>query len=216
VILFFAVAFGAGALAWPVAALADHHYGNYPYWGVLFMSRREGYSGNIWITSNRCNEAQRIAFNLVHNSTVGTSEMSQWHNGIDMSEQRCDGAWTYLMDIQIKYMDQSNFIQPDGHYIGGRNVNLQPGSGYCEYWGTTDPCGVRPQVQMNVDKYFANGYTYREREIMHETGHSMGLAHHCSGNSIMNDGSSSCNGGAWFIPLHYYSTDRWGINYIYP
>jgi hypothetical protein len=214
--LFLAVASVTAMLAWPVAAMASHHYGNFPYWGVLFMSRRENYSGNLWITSTNCNEPERIGFNDVHNSTVGTSEMPQWADGIHMTEYRCDGGWDFYADIQIKYMDQANFRQQDGSYIGGRNVNLDPGSGYCAFWGTYSPCGVRPQVQINADRYFSRDWTYRAREIMHETGHSMGLDHHCSGNSIMNNGASDCNGGAWYIPLHYYSTDRWGIQAIYP
>jgi hypothetical protein len=42
---------------------------------------------------------------------------------------------------------------------------------------------------------------------MHETGHSFGLAHHCSGNSIMNDGTSGCNGGAWANINGYQATE---------
>jgi len=78
------------------------------------------------------------------------------------------------------------------------------------------PCGVRPQVQLNQQKFFGNSFAYETREVMHETGHSFGLNHHCNGDSIMNNGASDCNYGSWLIPQHYYSTDRVGINNVYP
>lgn len=49
---------------------------------------------------------------------------------------------------------------------------------------------------------------------MHETGHSLGLAHHCQGDSIMNCGGS-CNNGRWLQVMSYQPTDRNGINDVY-
>ena len=150
--LFFVVATVASLAAAPAGTLASDIKGQFPYYGVLWMSRRMDYSGLIYVTSNRCNSYETGAWSRIKNSTTGTSEMWQWRNGIDMRQYRCDGAWDYSADIQLKYMDQSYFLQPSGYYIGGRNVDLQPGSGYCSFWGTWSPCGVRPQVQINVDK----------------------------------------------------------------
>lgn len=50
---------------------------------------------------------------------------------------------------------------------------------------------------------------------MHETGHSLGLTHHCSSPSIMNNGAGDCYGGR-FGGTGYFSTDRYGINNVYP
>jgi len=51
---------------------------------------------------------------------------------------------------------------------------------------------------------------------MHETGHSLGLAHHCNSDSIMNDGTSGCNGGAFTNITGYQQTDLDGIHNVYP
>jgi hypothetical protein len=50
---------------------------------------------------------------------------------------------------------------------------------------------------------------------MHETGNSIGLAHHCNSDSSMNDGTSGCNGGAFTNITGYQQTDLDGIHSIY-
>jgi hypothetical protein len=65
-------------------------------------------------------------------------------------------------------------------------------------------CGSHPAtVHLNYDKWNVTSTTGRERLIMHETGHSHGLDHHCTSDSIMNDGSSTCNGGKWTAIMSY-------------
>ena len=59
--------------------------------------------------------------------------------------------------------------------------------------------------------HYAEGKT-----LTHETGHSLGLAHHCTSASIMNDGSSSCFGGRFGSAPGYFATDRQGISNVYP
>lgn len=205
-------------VAQPTGADASHRKGTFPDQGLLWMSGWEGYSGNIWVSSNSCNQGELDAFAAAKSSTTGTSEMSRWRNGMNMTQHRCDGVFDYASDIQIVYKDQSYFRQSDGSYIGGRNVDLAKDPNVCSYWGKPYPCGQRPQVQINQQKYYGASATYRKREILHETGHSHGLSHHCSGNSIMNDGSSSCNSGKFtsLSPMVYYATDRTGISSTYP
>lgn len=211
------VAILAALAAWPLAAGANDHKGTMPYQGLLWMSQRFGYDGTLWVTTNSCNGAQRVAFNDVQSSTAGIDYMARWKNGINMSEYRCDGVYDLWSDIQIKYMDQSHFLQPDGHYIGGRNVDLGNDPDFCAFWGTWSPCGQRPQVQMNYQKYYGTSDWYpRAREIMHETGHANGLLEHCASTAIMNNGASWCNGGVWSISLDYRPTDRLGISQTYP
>jgi hypothetical protein len=214
--LFLVIASLAALLSWPLAAAASDHKGQMPYQGLLWMSRRFGYDGTLWVTTNSCNGAQRTAFNDVRSSTAGIDYMARWANGINMSEERCDGYYSLWDDIQIVYKDQAYFRQPDGSYIGGRNVDLGNDPNFCAFWNTWSPCGQRPQVQINTDKYYANDWYYRRREIMHETGHANGLLEHCSSVAIMNNGSSGCYGGLWNISLNYRPTDRLGISETYP
>lgn len=49
-----------------------------------------------------------------------------------------------------------------------------------------------------------------------ETGHSQGLAHHCTSDSVMNNGDPSCNFGRWQEVTGYMATDRAGVVNAYP
>jgi len=218
VALFVVVSALAALASWPLAASANHIKAQFPsmYGGTLWMSGRFGYPGYVYITSSDCNGAETTTYGQIKNTTTGTSEMRRWANGIQMSSYRCDNTWDYYADVRITYMDQSNFLQPDGHYIGGRNVDVQAASAYCSFWGTSYPCGSRPNVQINRQKFFGNSSTYEHSELTHETGHSLGLAHHCTSASIMNDGSSSCFGGRFGSAPGYFATDRQGISNVYP
>lgn len=218
-VLFVSVSSLAALASWPLAARANDIKAQFPSanGGTLWMSRRENYSGLQYITSSRCPSIENTAFSTIKNSTTGTSEMSQWTYGIRMSQQRCDNVWSYLMDIRITYKPQSYFYQTDtGTYIGGRNRDVEAAPEYCSYWSTWYPCGSRPNVEINEDKFFSHSTTYQVNELMHETGHSLGLWHHCTSASIMNDGSGGCYGGRFGGNPGYFSTDRWGINNVYP
>lgn len=216
--LFALVSALSGLASWPLVASANDIKAQFPsmYGGTLWMSGRFGYPGYVYVVSSNCTGVETTTYTDIKNTTTGKPEMTRWANGIQMSRYRCDNVWDYTADLRISYMDQSNFLQSDGSYIGGRNVDVQAASAYCSYWGTSYPCGSRPNVQINQQKFFGNSATYEESELTHETGHSLGLAHHCSSPSIMNDGSSSCYGGRFGSAPGYFATDRSGINNVYP
>lgn len=206
------------ATAAPPPAKANHRKGTFPTYGLLWTSGRKNYSGLQYVSTNNCNQSQRDAMAAVKSGTTGTSWMGRWANGIQMSEYLCDGTSNNYVDLWIRYKPQSYFLQPNGTYIGGRNVDAAASPSFCSFWNTTHPCGMRPTVEINQDKYAANSSTYKKRLIMHETGHSQGLNHHCTSDSIMNDGSSTCNGGKFtsLSPMTYYATDREGVSKTYP
>jgi hypothetical protein len=207
-LLVFTILFSASAV------FAHDLYDKYPNRGYLFMSKSMNYSGLVYVTSNNCNTSEVNAFSKVKSSTANTTEMSRWPDGIDMKQYSCDSIVTNYVDIDIEYSDFSK-THGGGTYGGENHSTLAPSS-YCEYWGVTSPCGSHPStVHINQTKWDSTSSTGRERLIMHETAHSMGLAHHCSGDSITNNGSSSCNGGKWTAIMSYQATDRTGIDSQY-
>ncbi len=220
--LLFALVSALSALAtWPFVAGANDIKAQFPSGngGILWMSRRFGYPGLVYITSDHCNSGESTAYSYVKSSTTGKAQMTRWSDGIQMSRYRCDGIWDYYADVRIDYKDQSYFLQPDGHYIGGRNVDVTASSAYCSFWGTWYPCGSRPTVQINQQKFFSHSLSYEESEIEHESGHSLGLAHHCTGYAVMNNGASGCPDGYlghFGSAPGYYATDRQGIDNVYP
>lgn len=195
----------------PVAVtFANHYKGTYPNEGLLWMSKTYGYPGYEYVTSPNCNGDETGAYSRIKNSTTGKSEMSRWKNGIQMKQYRCDGAWDSYTDIKIDYTS--------GHPSGawGENHSTLASSSFCQFWGTSYPCGMLPTVHLNKETWNGLSSTNRQRLIMHETGHSNGLNHHCTSDAIMNDGTSSCNGGRWSSVMEYQPTDRTGINSVYP
>jgi hypothetical protein len=220
-LLFVVVSALTAVASWPFVARANNIKAQFPSanGGVLWMSQRESYLGLIYITSNHCNSGETTAYSNIKSSTTGKAQMTRWSSGIDMSNYRCDGVWDNYADIRINYKDQSYFLQPDGHYIGGRNVDVAASSAYCAFWNTYSPCGSRPTVEINTQKFFSNSLSYEESEIEHETGHSFGLAHHCTGYAVMNNGASGCPdgyAGHFGSAPGYYATDRQGIDNVYP
>jgi hypothetical protein len=220
-LLFALVSTVSAVASWPLVAGANDIKARFPSGngGILWMSQREGYAGLAYITSNSCNSGETTAYSNVKSSTTGKAQMTRWGTGISMSNYRCDGVWDNYADIRINYKDQSYFLQPDGHYIGGRNVDVTASSAYCAFWSTYSPCGSRPTVEINQQKFFANSLSYKESEIEHESGHSLGLYHHCTGFAVMNNGASSCPdgyAGHFGSAPGYYATDRSGIDNVYP
>ena len=71
-------------------------------------------------------------------------------------------------------------------------------------------------MHLNKPKFLNTSNQGRRRLLMHETGHSQGLDHHCTSDAIMNDGTSGCNGGRWLEVTGYLATDRQGIVNVYP
>jgi hypothetical protein len=195
-------------------AFASHVYGTYGNRGYAWLARY--YDVDVWVTSDYCNTAEVDAFTAVTNSTAGTTEFNaRWPSGLRMTRDTCDGVVTNTIDISLDYSD---FCQTHGCAThGGENHSTLAPSSWCSYWGHPYPCGSHPSVvHMNQPKFLNTSDVGRRRLIMHETGHSHGLAHHCSGDSIMNDGTSGCNGGRWSVVTGYLATDRQGILNVYP
>lgn len=195
----------------PIAVTrADHIKGTYGNKGFLWMSKVKNYVGLVWVSSPNCNPEQRSAFSRVKNSTTGKPEMPRWNYGIQMSEHRCDGAWDNTIDLNIQY----TVGYPSDAW--GINIDTLASSAFCQYWNAPYPCGVRPTVFINKGNWDRISFAHKERLIMHETGHSNGLAHHCTTDSIMNDGTNACRGSRWLAVMEYLTTDRTGINRVYP
>lgn len=201
----------------PVAlTLANHYWGNYPNQGILWMSGEKGYNGHVWVTSTHCFLEETSAYVRIKESTTGTYEMSRWPNGIQMVPITCDGDIDNNPSIDIKLDYQENYQNDPEHGTeGGHNHSTLALPGYCAAWDASYPCGTRSTVHLNKPKWDTKSFTWRERLIMHETGHSHRLDHHCNSDSIMNDGNKSCNGGKWEQIMAYQPTDRTGINSIY-
>ena len=186
---------------------ALHNKGTYPAVGHLWMSASSGYYGLLYNSSNKCNVAETDAYTRIKTSTTGKTEMSEWKNGIKMTQQNCSGSWNNNIDIKLNYVAT--------HPTPGENFDIKNTSSYCSYWGQSYPCGVRSQIKINSAWWDKASSLSRQRLIMHETGHSLGLGHLCSSDSIMNDGTSGCNLGRWTQVMEYKSSDRKSINAVY-
>lgn len=197
-----------GFLVPTILVLANHTKGTYPTVGHLWMSKQGGYSGLIYLTSTNCNTSETGAYNRIKTSTTGTSEMSRWKKGIDMRQYTCTGSWNNYTDIKLEYLSHPS--------SPGENHDSVNSSSYCAFWGVSYPCGVRSTDHFDTTKWNNASSLSRERLIMHETGHAFGLAHHCTSDAIMNDGTSACNGGKWTAIMQYQPTDRTGISNVYP
>lgn len=197
---------------------ADNRYATYGNRGYQWAAR---YQDNFFIhvTSNNCRPAEQTAFDNIRNSTAGSDRFSvRWPSGLRMlrdSTDPCNGQVTRYVDVKIAYSDFCN-THGCGTFGGENHSTLAPSS-WCNYWGANQPCGSHPsEVHINENKWQNTSDAGKVRLIMHETSHSQGLAHHCSSDSIMNDGSSGCNGGKWTQIMSYQPTDRTGIYNIYP
>lgn len=197
-------------------ASSSHIYATYGNRGYLWLARYTDFA-ETWVSSDGCDAAEVPAFTRVRNSTAGTSEFAaRWPNGLRMVQTRCDFGVDETIDIKIDY-DENWASSHSGSGAGGENHSYLADQNFCDYWGAPYPCGSHTSVvHINQPKWAGTSAQGRERLLMHETGHSQGLAHHCSGDSIMNDGRSGCNGGRWLQVMTYRSTDRTGINNVYP
>ena len=186
---------------------ANHYKGTYPTYGIMWLSAAKSYSGYAYFTSNNCNSAETGAASRVKNSTTGTAEMTEWANGLQLTQYTCTGNWNDYTDLKLYYL--SHPASP------GENHDEVASSAFCSFWNTSYPCGMRPTVHLDTTWWNTATSLSRERLIMHETEHSFGLNHHCDIDAIMNDGSGGCNGGKWTAVMQYQPTDRVGINNVY-
>jgi hypothetical protein len=208
------------ALALAVAPTIAYHspyvYGDR---GYAWLARYYDYA-EIWVTSDMCNDRETGAYTRITNSTAGTSELDdRWPSGLRLLRYTCDGVVDDSTDIKIHYSDW-DLDQHNGSNAAGENHFVKAPQEWCDLWNDPYPCGPHPsKVHVNLDWWNGAGSTSRERLLMHETGHSMGLAHHCTSDSIMNTGEpdpDGCNGGRWTEVMVYKPTDRDGIRSIFP
>lgn len=203
-------------IAW---ASANHFNGEYPNEGILFMSAEQNYSGPIYLVSNNCNNSELGAYTRIASSTINTAEMDRWVNGIDMRRYSCTPQTQWDNHVNIELVYQQNYSSDPMHTDSyGHNHSVLTPSSFCDFWVVEYPCGNISTVHLDKrqwDRQKKNPL-WQERLIMHETGHSHGLDHHCESNSIMNNGLGSCNNGVWTAVMAYQPTDRMGINSIYP
>lgn len=207
----------ASLLGAPTAAANDIYttYGNRGY--VWAATRSDGF--DILITSTSCNQSELTAYDNVRTSTDNASGQfgTRWPSGIQMMRQNCTGTVSDGTDIKLQYMTQSQWDASHTTNAGGENHSALASSSWCNIWSVAYPCGSHwSTVHINGPKWDNTTAAGRRRLIMHETGHSEGLAHHCSSDSVMNDGKATCNGGAWLNVTGYMATDRAGIVDIYP
>ena len=198
-------------------ANADHIYNTYPQRGYVFWASYDDNAFN-YVVSDRCNDRELEAYEKVRASTVGYFN-TRWPSGVRMARQNCTGSVNNSTDIRLSYEPYTNFPNGTADGYGGYNESILAPASWCAIWGASHPCGSHPSVvHLNVRKFTSASYSvaYRQRLIMHETGHSFGLAHHCTGNSIMNDGNANCNGGAWTSVMSYQLTDHEGLRNLYP
>lgn len=204
-------AVGFGALSGSPAS-GNHIYNTYGQRGYLEFA--SGVHPILWVSSTRCNPRELEAYDAIESSTANKAPLnSRWSQGIQMTRHGCEGEVGLNTDIKLQY--EADF---PGNY-GGYNVSNLASRSYCDTFGRNYPCGSHISiVHLNLSRFTSSSfsYAYRKRLIMHETGHSLGLAHHCSGDSILNDGTSGCNGGAWTNVMGYLLTDRRGVYNIYP
>ncbi len=214
-----AAALAVAAIATSIAgapAIAYHSNPNYGARGYVFLAHWQD-TARLWITSG-CTATEDSAFERVRASTAGTSEFStRWPSGIRMAHGRCDSEVTYNMDIKIVYDDWTH-SHPSKN-AAGENHSVDAPRSWCDLWGSGGvnyPCGSHPsKVHVNTDWWNGQPSLSRQRLLMHETGHSLGLDHHCESNSIMNDGSLTCNNASWTSVMTYKATDRDGIYNMY-
>ncbi len=214
--------------AYIVSVYATPIYGKYPGTatnpiGLFKMSLNKIVDrGQIGMSSSRSYDSNHIAaYSAVKNSTRGYPEMSSttWPNGYNMIQNNWTGTWNQYVDILITFQNRGLNVS------GGETFRYAAPSSYCSIWGQSYPCGARPTIVMNTYKWDGNSTPYyapmtsasKQRLIVHETGHAVGMMDYCSGSidSIMNNGATTCNSGRWTAITGYKATDRSAVNSVY-
>lgn len=222
-------------------SFANHIKGTYTSHGYHWGAHTHSSPGRppdvvvLELEANCCAENQSIFSNLaiaVANSTNDTSELrDRYLHGIAFSAPiRFDGVYALSDDIRFEFLAAADWCAPpygtgehdcpNGDPVqgaGGENHSISASFEYCGTFGHSFPCGYFPsRVHINQVKWNVTTDQGKVRLLLHETGHSPGLDHHCKGDSIMNDGSSACNRGRWLVVTGWEKTDRLGFRNIYP
>lgn len=202
------------------AAYANDISGTYRQEG-FWQPATQANGFSLGVASTHCNADELTAYSSIQSSTqnAGGTFGSRWPSGIRMSRVNCTGSVGASVDIRLVYLPDAAWHDPLGanhtSEAGGEEHPMPASSAFCSQRGVQYPCGLHPsRVEINDPKYHSSGYN-RSRELMHETGHSQGLAHHCADHSIMNDGST-CHVDHWSSVMGYLATDRAGVVAVYP
>ncbi|HEX9697180.1 MAG TPA: hypothetical protein VGB64_12815 [Actinomycetota bacterium] len=208
-------------LAAPAGAHAPA--GRYGAKGFHWLARFTDYAV-LWVTSNSCNQqeldADQTATNTTKNVEGQREWKTRWPSGLSLERQNCTGKANPAIDLRFKYLAYSTWMDTHGNgslngQYGGENHSAPASAEYCAMWGARHPCGTHyATIHINKDRYY-NQYDayYRKHLLLHETGHSMGMQHHCSsGSSVMRTGQSTCS-----ATMGYSAHDRLVVrDDIYP
>jgi hypothetical protein len=217
------------ALTLTVAPTVAAHHTEDEYGRRGYVWLQYWYNGTIWVTSTNCNPREAAAYDNVLNSTAGKPEfVNRWSAGIKLIQKTCDGEVTTQIDIKIKYTNFCTEFGSDWCDVWGRNISDKAEASWCALWNKPHPCGSHPShVYVNNPKWndSSRSQEWKEHLIAHETGHSLGIAHHCkdiNGNpedAIMNTPvgeGSSCTVANWENITGWKPSDRQAHKNVYP
>lgn len=193
-------------------AASAHIEGQYGQRGYIWLQYY--WNGTIWVTSTDCNNRELGAYDRILSSTAGKPEFAnRWSDGLVLVQKRCDGVVGTQIDIKIIYEDVV------ASWWGYNDSDRAPSS-WCAMWDVPHPCGSHPsRVHIKLSSWQNHGDMWRERLIMHETGHSLGIAHHCADDSIMNTPAGNgpaCTEANWTDVMVWKAHDRDAHVNVYP
>lgn len=201
--------------AYIAIASATPIYGYYPNQGIFKMSLNKTVDrGQIGMSSTRYDQEILNAYSNVRNSTTGYPEMpsSVWANGYNMQQNNWTGQWNMYVDTLLTFVYRGPSNSP------GQIYRSLAAADFCSIWGQSWPCGMRSTIELDTyrwDGSYVGQPLLKQRLVMHETGHAIGMMDYCSEDSIMNDGTSTCNSERWTAVMEYKSTDRSATNSVY-
>lgn len=194
-----------------------------------------------------CPTGLKTGLDRVRTTTAGqtdpTTFNARWPSGIRLihDDTNCNGQFTPAGNdwVFLFFNSAEAFCHPDPNVntsacrqnpAGGRIHRSKASKKTCAFYtspGNTPPesCGYVSaviEIAKISTKWDRSGYD-KIREVLHETGHAVGLNHHCSGDSISNNGSEvpdgsgkPCNGYRWSAVTGYQPRDRQTVVDIYP